>query len=57
MMSWPGEVQVEPGMLQQQLVNRRRLVGGVVVQHQVQVQLGPGDGGIYELQEPEEFLR
>jgi hypothetical protein len=42
-------------MLQQPLVNRRRLVRGVVVQHQVQVQV-LRDGGVDQLEEPEEFL-
>jgi hypothetical protein len=50
-----GEVQVEPRVLKQPLVDRGRLVGGVVVQHQVQFQ-AVGDGGVDQLEEPQELL-
>jgi hypothetical protein len=50
-----GEVQVEAGVLQQPLVDSRGLVGGVVIQDQVQVQV-PGHSGVDELEEAEEFL-
>ena len=49
------EVQLEAGMLQQPVLDRRGLVGGVVVQDQVQVQV-LRHGGIDELEEPQELL-
>ena len=49
------EVEVEPGVLEQPLLDRRRLVRGVVVQDQVQVQV-LRDGGVDELEEPQELL-
>ena len=42
-------------MLQQPVLDRRGLVGGVVVQDQVQVQV-LRDGGVDELEEPQELL-
>ena len=48
-------MQVEPRVLQQPLADRGRLAGGVVVQHQVQVQAA-GDGGVDQLEEPQELL-
>jgi hypothetical protein len=49
------EVQVEPGVAQQPLLDRRSLVGAVVVADQVQVQPA-GDGGVDELEETQELL-
>jgi len=48
-------VQAEAGVLQQPLVDDGGLVGGVVVQDQVQVQV-PRHGDVDELEEPEELL-
>ena len=42
-------------MLDQPVLDRRGLVGGVVVQDQVQVQV-LRDGGVDELEEPQELL-
>src|SRR6185369_1766194 len=46
---------MEPGVLEQPLVDRRGLVRGVIVQHQVQVQV-LRDSRVDELEEPEELL-
>jgi hypothetical protein len=42
-------------VLEQPLVDRRGFAGGVVVQHEVEFQAA-GDGGVDELEEPEELL-
>ena len=50
-----GEVQVKAGMPEQPLLDRLGLVGGVVVQDQVEFEV-LGDGGVDDLQEAEELL-
>ena len=48
-------MQVEAGVPDQPVLDRRGLVGGVVVQDEVQVQ-ALRDGGVDELEEPQELL-
>ena len=48
-------MQVEAGVLQQPLVDRRGLVRGVIVQHEVKVEV-IRDRGVNELEEPQELL-
>jgi len=48
-------VEMEAGVLEQPFLDHRGLVGGVVVQDQMQVQVF-GDGVIDELEELQKFL-